>query len=169
MLWSCSNTTRKRCTWRVRSCVFVSEAIHSITQYYLQVYIIHSRSVRAWHEVSVEDAHVIVVEILVLRYSGFPHGTMGIFMVSGRILYHPAVPTFSLHFSIFCSLPLRDDVIYMNHFCVLYLEYPLRTYPGAAQDQGIGDTPAFLSLLQALESTRWYGLRRVNKSSREGV
>ena len=50
---------------------------------------------------------------------------MGMFLVSFRILYHPAVPTVSLHFFIFRSLPLRDDVIYMYHFSVLHLEYPL--------------------------------------------
>ena len=59
------------------------------------------------------------------RYSGFQHGTMGMFLVSVRILYHPAVRTVLLYFFIFCSLPLRDDVIYMHHFCVLHLEYPL--------------------------------------------
>ena len=61
---------------------------------------------------------------------------MGMFLVSVRILYHPAVRTVLLYFFIFCSLPLRDDVIYMHHFCVLHLEYPLWTYPGTAQDQG---------------------------------
>ena len=49
---------------------------------------------------------------------------MGMFLVSLRILYHPAVPTVLLYFFIFRSLPLRDDAIYMYHFCV-HLEYPL--------------------------------------------
>ena len=31
------------------------------------------------------------------------------------------------------------------------------------------NTLAFLSLLRALGSTRWYGLRRENQSSRKGV
>ena len=38
---------------------------------------------------------------------------MGMFLVSLRILYHPAVPTVLLYFFIFRSLPLRDDVIYI--------------------------------------------------------
>ena len=50
---------------------------------------------------------------------------MGTFLVSVRILYHPAVPTVVLLYFIFCSQPLRDDVIYMYHFYVLHLEYPV--------------------------------------------
>ena len=49
---------------------------------------------------------------------------MGMFLVSVRTLYNAAVPIVLLYF-IFRSLPLRDDVIHMYHFCVLHLEYPL--------------------------------------------
>ena len=66
----------------------------------------------------------------------FQNGTMGMFLVSVRILYHPAVLTVLLYFFIFRSLALRDDVIYMYHFCVLRLECPFWTYPGTAQNQG---------------------------------
>ena len=75
---------------------------------------------------------------------------MGMFLVSVRILYHPAVPTVLLYF--FRSLPLRDDVIYMHHFCVLHFEHPLWTYPGTAQDQGYRRHVFFSCLERSLTS-----------------
>ena len=75
---------------------------------------------------AVEDPRVLGVEILMYRYSGFPHGTMGMFLVSvSCIIRRCPVFHFCYFYFIFCSLPLRDDVIHMYHFCVLHLEYPL--------------------------------------------
>ena len=37
---------------------------------------------------------------------------------------------------------------------------PFELIPAQPKTTGTGDTLAFLSLLQALGSTRWYGLRR---------
>ena len=72
------------------------------------------------------------------------------------------------HFFIFCSLPLREDVLYT--IPVFYISStPFEPIPALHKTRGIGDTLAILSLLQALGSTRWYGLRRENQSSREGV
>ena len=54
---------------------------------------------------------------------------MGMFLVSVRILYHPAVPTVSLvtvlllHLLFSTSSGRRN--IHLYHFCVLHLEYPL--------------------------------------------
>ena len=60
----------------------------------------------------VEDAYVLGVEILMLRCSGFPHGTIGTFRES-------FVPSCDVHLHVFCCSSLPDDVIYIYH-SVLY-------------------------------------------------
>ena len=72
------------------------------------------------------------------------------------------------HFFIFCSLPLREDVLYT--IPVFYISStPFEPIPAQPMTRGIRDTLAFLSLLQARGRTRWFGLCRENQSLREGV
>ena len=60
-----------------------------------------------------------------------------------------------------------------KYACTISVFYISSTHfepiPAQPKTRGIGDTLVFLSLLQALGSSRWYGLRRENQSSREGV
>ena len=116
----------------------------------------------------VEDAHVLGVEILTERYSGFHHGTMGTFLVRFRLLYYPTVPTFYCNSSSFALYLFGTSYTFI--ISVFYFSRdPFEPIPTSPKIRGIRDTLAFLSQLQVLGSTRWYGLRRENESSRVGV
>ena len=117
---------------------------------------------------NVEDAHVLGVEILTERYSGFHHGTMGTFLVRFRLLYYPTVPTFYCNSSSFALYLFGTSYTFI--ISVFYFSRdPFEPIPTSPKIRGIRDTLAFLSQLQVLGSTRWYGLRRENESSRVGV
>ena len=74
---------------------------------------------------TVEDAHLLGVEILTSRYSGFPRRTMEMFLLSvpSQFISSGGAPFFTalLHLLFFTS---SDDVIYMYQFCVLHVDCP---------------------------------------------
>ena len=76
---------------------------------------------RAESRGAVKDAHVLGVEILMKRYSGFPHGTMGMVLV----FVHPAVPTaiYVLHILFSTSSGRRNK--HVPFLCSTYRVPPL--------------------------------------------